>query len=73
MRPELLADAVDEQLDAPATTAHVDVKALPIHEEFAQVAQRGSVVRCRSRLGAGATNGPPALLLMSLLCQEIDG
>src|SRR5215212_6382441 len=39
VRPELLANAVDEQLDASATTTHIDVETLAIGEQLAEVAQ----------------------------------
>jgi hypothetical protein len=39
MRAELFPDAVEEQLDAPATTADVDVEALAIDEALTEVAQ----------------------------------
>jgi hypothetical protein len=39
VRAEFFADAVDEQLDAAAAPAAVDVEALAVDEELADLAQ----------------------------------
>jgi hypothetical protein len=39
MRPKLLPDPVDEQLNPSAPLANIHVELLPVHEQLADVAQ----------------------------------
>lgn len=39
VRPELFADTVDEELDAPALGTDVDVEVFPLHEQLAELTE----------------------------------
>ena len=43
LRPELLADSIDEELDAAAARAQIDVELLFVHEQLAQFAKHAPV------------------------------
>jgi hypothetical protein len=49
---ELLANAVDEELDATAARAHVDVEVLTVLEKFAELAENAPAGALVKFLGA---------------------